>query len=165
MTVLIRTYRPGEEEYVADLHERLYTEEYGWGPAFVTYAKKIAVDFPNRPASGREGLWIAEVEGEPAGSVMLCETEDPSVGQLRLFAVEKSRRRQGIGRALMEALLAKAEEVGYETLILWTAGPLEAAIRQYERFGFRVTETVENRTWRPDGEPVLEIKMEKTLNV
>ena len=103
------------------------------------------------------------MEGEPAGSVMLCGTEDPSVGQLRLFAVEKNRRRQGIGRALMEALLAKAEEVGYETLILWTAGPLEAAIRQYERFGFRITETVENRTWRPDGEPVLEIKMEKTL--
>lgn len=94
---------------------------------------------------------------------MLCETEDPSVGQLRLFAVEKNRRRQGIGRALMEALLAKAEEVGYKTMILWTARLLEAAIRQYERFGFRVTETVENRTWRPDGEPVLEIKMEKTL--
>ena len=163
VTAVIRTYRPGEEKYVADLHERLYAEEYGWGPAFVTYAKEIALDFPNRPASGREGLWIAEVGGEPTGSVMLCETEDPSVGQLRLFAVEKSRRRQGIGRALMEALLAKAEEVGYETLILWTAGPLEAAIRQYERFGFWIMETVENCTWRPDGEPVFEIKMEKTL--
>ena len=49
---------------------------------------------------------------------MLCETDDPSTGQLRLFAVEKSRRRQGIGRALMEALLAKAQEAGYKTLIL-----------------------------------------------
>lgn len=165
MTALIRTYRSGEEQYVADLHERLYTGEYGWGPAFVTYAKEIAVDFPKRPASDHEGLWIAEAEGEPAGSVMLCETEDPSVGQLRLFAVEKSRRRQGIGRALMETLLAKAEEVGYKTLILWTAGPLEAAIRQYERFGFRIVETAENRTWRPDGAPVLEIKMEKALSI
>lgn len=163
MTAVIRTYRPGEEKYVADLHERLYAEEYGWGPAFVTYAKEIALDFPRRPENGREGLWIAEVEGEPAGSVMLCETDDPSTGQLRLFAVEKSCRRQGIGRALMEALLAKAQEAGYKTLILWTAGPLEAAIRQYERFGFRVVETAENRTWRPDGEPVVEIKMEKTL--
>lgn len=36
----------------------------------------------------------------------------------------------------MEALLARAQEAGYKTLILWTAGPLEAAIRQYERFGF-----------------------------
>lgn len=96
---------------------------------------------------------------------MLCETEDPSVGQLRLFAVEKNRRRQGIGRALMETLLAKVEEVGYKTLILWTAGPLEAAIRQYERFGFRIVETAENRTWRPDGELVLEIKMEKALSI
>lgn len=56
MTALIRTYRPGEEQYVADLHDCLYTEEYGWGPAFVTYAKQIAVDFPKRPASDREGL-------------------------------------------------------------------------------------------------------------
>jgi GNAT superfamily N-acetyltransferase len=128
VTVVIRNYRPGEEEYVADLHERLYTEEYGWGPAFVTYAKKIAVDFPKRPANGREGLWIAEVEGEPAGSVMLCETEDPSVGQLRLFAVEKNRRRQGIGRALMEALIARAEEVGYKTLI---CGPRDRSKRPY----------------------------------
>ena len=165
MTALIRTYRSGEEQYVADLHERLYTEEYGWGPAFVTYAKKIAIDFPRRPVGEREGLWIAEAEGEPAGSVMLRETEDPSVGQLRLFAVEKNRRRQGIGRALMETLLAKVEEVGYKTLILWTAGPLEAAIRQYERFGFRIVETAENRTWRPDGELVLEIKMEKALSI
>lgn len=135
------------------------------GPAFVTYVKEIAVDFPKRLASDRKGLWITEAEGEPAGSVMLCGTEDPSVGQLRLFALEKNRRRQGIGRALMEALLARAEEVGYKRLILWTAGPLEGAIRQYEHFGFRITETVENRTWRPDGEPVLEIKMEKTLKV
>ena len=29
MTAVIRTYRPGEEKYVADLHERLYAEEYG----------------------------------------------------------------------------------------------------------------------------------------
>ena len=49
MTAVIRTYRPGEEKYVADLHERLYAEEYGWGPAFVTYAKEIALDFPRRP--------------------------------------------------------------------------------------------------------------------
>lgn len=63
MTAVIRTYRPGEEKYVADLHERLYAEEYGWGPAFVTYAKEIALDFPRRPENGREGLWIAEVEG------------------------------------------------------------------------------------------------------
>lgn len=36
VTAVIRDYRPGEEKYVADLHERLYAEEYGWGPVFVT---------------------------------------------------------------------------------------------------------------------------------
>ena len=57
VTAVIRDYRPGEEKYA---------EEYGWGPAFVTYAKEIALDFPRRPENGRECLWIAEVEGKPA---------------------------------------------------------------------------------------------------
>lgn len=102
MTAVIRTYRPGEEKYVADLHERLYAEEYGWGPAFVTYAKEIALDFPRRPENGREGLWIAAVEGEPAGSVMLCETDDPSPAGDRACS-DGGAPRQGAGGRVQNA--------------------------------------------------------------
>ena len=45
----------------------------------------------------------------------------------------------------------------------WTADAVTDALRKYEALGFRVTETKENRTWRPDGEAVVEIKMEKEL--
>ena len=90
MKIDVRPYQAGEERYVAELHEHLYQEEYGWGPAFIDYATDIALRFPERKASDREELFIAERDGRPAGCIMLCQTEDPAVGQLRLFAVEKT---------------------------------------------------------------------------
>lgn len=90
MKIDVRPYQAGEERYVAELHERLYKEEYGRGPAFIDYATDIALRFPERKASDREELFIAERDGRLAGCIMLCQTEDPAVGQLRLFAVEKT---------------------------------------------------------------------------
>lgn len=163
MDFIVRPYRSGEEEYVADLHERLYSEEYGWGPEFVRYAIEIPRHFAQKERNGREELFIAERDGRPVGSLMLCASDDPDVGQLRVFAVEKDCRCQGIGAALLQAALEKAESAGYRRLMLWTADAVTEALRKYEALGFRVTETKENRTWRPDGEAVVEIKMEKEL--
>ena len=163
MDTIVRPYRRGEEEYVARLHERLYSEEYGWGPEFVRYAVEIPRHFAAKERNDREELFIAEQGGRPVGSMMLCATEDPDVGQLRVFAVEKDCRRQGIGAALLQAALEKAKSAGYTKLILWTADAVTDALRKYETLGFRVTETKENRSWRPDGEAVIEIKMEKEL--
>ena len=163
MEPIVRPYRSGEEEYVADLHERLYSEEYGWGPEFVKYAVEIPRHFAAKERNGREELFIAEQNGRPVGSLMLCASDDPDVGQLRVFAVEKDCRCQGIGAALLQAALEKAESAGYRRLMLWTADAVTDALRKYEALGFRVTETKENRTWRPDGEAVVEIKMEKEL--
>ena len=163
MDFIVRPYRSGEEEYVADLHERLYSEEYGWGPEFVRYAIEIPRRFAGKERNGREELFIAEQNGSPEGSIMLCAADDPDVGQLRVFAVEKDCRRQGIGAALLRAAMEKAESAGYRRVMLWTADAVTDALRKYEALGFRVTETKENRTWRPDGEAVVEIKMEKEL--
>ncbi len=164
MEFIIRPFRPGEEKYVANLHERLYSNEYGWGPGFIDYAKAIALEFPERRKPPKDELWVAETsDGELVGSVMLCATDDPEVGQLRLFAVEKHCRRQGIGSALMAKLFEQAREIGFKKLILWTAAPLEAAIRGYERAGFQVVESSENTNWCTDGSSITEIKMEMTL--
>ena len=156
----IRPYKDGEERYVADLHTRIYTEEYSWGPAFTYYAVKIAMDFAGKEKSEREEMYIAESDGVSVGCIMLCGTDDPDIGQLRLFAVEKDHRRRGVGKALIDALMEKAKSAGYKGLILWTADPLKEAIRIYESFGFKKTETVPNDTWRTDGGTVYEIKME-----
>lgn len=160
---VVRPYRNGEERYVASAHKRVYAEEYGWGPAFSDYAMKIALDFAGRTPEAGEGMWIAERQGRPVGSVMLCGTEQEKTGQLRLFLVEKEARRFGIGSALFRAALEAAEGAGYEHLLLWTAAPLTDAIRLYEKNGFRETERTENRSWRTDGSPVSEIRMDRDL--
>lgn len=162
-TYTVRGFVSGEEHYVADLHRRLYAEEYSWGDAFIQYAVNVALEFAVRPKNEREEMFIAVCDGNPVGCIMLCQTEEPSVGQLRLFAVEKAYRGCGIGGALVDALMQKAAEAGYAKLILWTASPLTAAIRQYERMGFHATESVDNTTWSTDGSVVQEVKMEMDL--
>ena len=164
MNVKVRPFKAGEEQYVADLHRRLYSEEYSWGPNFSDYAVKIVLDFGRKEISNREELFVADVDGRLVGCIMLCETDEHDIGQLRLFAVEKDCRKFGIGSALIAALMEKAKTAGYQKLILWTASPLTAAIRHYERLGFQVVESVENDTWSTDGTVVYEIKMEKDMN-
>ena len=163
MNYEIRPFQNGEEQYVADLHKKLYSEEYSWGPAFTDYASKVALDFAKKEKSEREELFIAEANGIPVGCIMLCETDEPDVGQLRLFAVEKDCRRSGIGTALIRAFINKAKDAGYQKIILWTASPLTAAIRHYEKLGFEDVDSVENHSWSTDGTTVYEVKMEMSL--
>lgn len=164
MNFIVRPYKSGEEQYVADLHKRLYSEEYSWGPSFIDYAVEIALNFAKKEKSDKEEMFVAEQDGVLAGCIMLCQTDSPDIGQLRLFAVEKKYRRYGIGTALINAFLNKAKDVGYKKIILWTASPLTAAIRHYEKLGFQVTEEVENNTWSNDGTSLYEIKMELNIN-
>lgn len=163
MDFIIRPYQRGEEQYVANLHKKLYSEEYSWGPSFTDYAVKIALDFAKKEKSEKEELFVAEMNGTLIGCIMLCQTDVSEIGQLRLFAVEKEYRRYGVGTALINAFIEKAKSVGYQKLILWTASPLTAAIHHYEKIGFRITETVENYTWSTNGATLDEIKMEMNI--
>lgn len=163
MKFIIRPYQPGEETYVADLYQKLYTEEYSWGPSFTSYAAKVALDFAKKEKSDREELFIAEAKGIPVGCIMLCETDNPDVGQLCRYAVEAEYRKFGIGSALTKAFMESAKGAGYRKVMLWTAGPLTAAIHHYEKMGFHTVESVENTEWSTKGTPVMEVKMEMDL--
>ncbi|MFC2662777.1 MAG: GNAT family N-acetyltransferase [Eubacterium sp.] len=116
------------------------SEEYSWRPSFSDYAASIALNFAKKPGNDREELFIAVADGKPVGCIMLCETDNHDVGQLRLFAVEKEYRKLGIGSALLQAFFQKAKSSGYQKIILWTASPLTAAIRQYKKMGFQTTD-------------------------
>lgn len=163
MEFTIRPYKRGEEQYVASLHKKLYSNEYSWGISFTDYAIKIAIDFAKKEKSDKEELFVAECDGGLVGCIMLCQTDDVDVGQLRLFAVEKEYRSYGIGLALINAFMNRAKEAGYKKIILWTASPLTAAIRHYEKLGFKPVESIENTIWNIDGKSLYEVKMELSL--
>lgn len=66
------------------------------------------MNYTVRPFRPGEELWVAEAEGKLIGCIMLCQSDEPLTGQLRLFLVEKAYRQFGVGTALTQALLQKA---------------------------------------------------------
>lgn len=161
-TVVIRPYKPGEENYVAEAHERIYREEFGWGEAFSSYAKQIVYDFARLPKPEHAEMWIAESDGESVGSIMLQETEE-GVGQLRLFLLEPGYRGRGIGIRLWNRAMNQAREWGFRHLFLGTAEPAEEARSIYARAGFAITKTEPVFDWTLDGSLVFEERWELDL--
>jgi ribosomal-protein-alanine N-acetyltransferase len=81
------------------------------------------------------GICLAAVEGRAIIGYLVCSRYD-TVWHLMNVAVEPARQRQGIASALLERLFEQADKPSEQyTLEVRTSN--EAAIRLYERFGFR----------------------------
>lgn len=147
MVVTIRRGpEPGDLGTVLEMHGRLYAKELGWHEEFEAHVARGLTDFaqalgavkddPTRPTPG--WLWIGEDDGEPVGTVALTLEED-GVGQLRWFLVAPHAR-GGLGRRMLDTVLAQARDAGLRQVRLWTVDGLEAAARLYRDAGFRRTE-------------------------
>jgi phosphinothricin acetyltransferase len=77
--------------------------------------------------------------------------------------VEREWRGRGVGRQLLEALMARARELGYHKLVLAAFPWNEAGLRAYRRAGFRDV-GVYREQGRLDGRWVDTIVMEKILH-
>ncbi len=134
-TVVLRAPRAGDLGWVVARHGSLYFDEYGWGLRFETLIARVVADYAAAHDPAREAVWIAEVDGAPAGCVM-CLADDPQTARLRLLLVEPGARGLGVGTRLVEECVAFARRAGYRRLVLWTNAPLSSARRIYDRLGF-----------------------------
>jgi GNAT superfamily N-acetyltransferase len=123
-------------------------EQYGvvMPPAlWVRYRENIVTTLAAAPPGTQI---VAEEDGRIIGAVLLYPAGarlDPAGGgsmtltfpEVRLLAVGPSARGQGIGALLIDECVRRARESGAEALTLHTTDMMRAAMRLYERLGFR----------------------------
>lgn len=145
----LRPHRPGDLGWITSRHGALYAEEYGWDAQFEALVADVAARFLTTFDPRREACWIAERQGENAGSVMLV-AESAVTAKLRLLLVEPQARGFGIGAALVGECLGFARQAGYQAVRLWTNSVLVAARRIYEKAGFTMTEAQPHHSFGHD---------------
>jgi carbonic anhydrase len=87
---------------------------------------------PGAPASQ---FYLVESDGQVAGMGGIRALR-PGVAEMKRVYVRPEFRGSGLGRAVVERLIADAREFGFETMFLDTSPTLTAARGLYARLGF-----------------------------
>jgi len=101
----------------------------------------VAVNDEHNPA---EILGTVMLQGWPQGGEILTGAHE---AEIRALAVSPAAQGAGVGRALLQAVVQRAAQVGIEYLVLLTQPDMKAAHHLYEKAGFtRLAE----RDWSPE---------------
>ncbi len=102
----------------------------------------VAQDFEGQLARFRDHFnpphgecLLARLDGAPVGVVML-KPYAPGVCELNRMYVARAARGRGVGRALCEALIARARALGYREIRLDALNERVEALPLYRRLGF-----------------------------
>ena len=131
------------------MHGRLYAEEYGWDERFEALVAQVCSDFINRYNPERERCWIAEMDGQIVGSVMVVQESDEAA-KLRLLLVDPRARGLGLGKRLVDECIRFARRKGYKKLVLWTNHVLVQARNIYQKAGFVLVKQEPHRSFGPE---------------
>lgn len=134
------SYRPGLIGEVVRLHAEYYARNWSFGLAFEA---KVAIELSRFLIDFREGADFMAVRYSDEGNLLAtisleAPRHDEPMAHLRWFITSQDARGTGLGRGLLEAALAHADEQGFSDTYLTTFEGLAAARALYERCGFRL---------------------------
>jgi len=122
---------------------RLFIELAATCLDFATLSKGVQdglEDQPHAYAPPEGCLHLAIVDKHVAGFSVVKKAEQHTC-ELKLLYVFPRFRRQGIGKALTEAAINTARELGYKTVQLTTLPSMKNAIAIYDALGFKLVES------------------------
>ena len=133
--ITVRTFQPGDEHAFRALNEE-------WIAKFFRMEEKDreTLGDPERFILGKGGyILMAERGGQPVGccALMALPGDGAEGFEVAKMAVAESERGRGIGRQILDHVIAFARERGIRRLYLETNTKLENAVRLYEAVGFR----------------------------
>jgi GNAT superfamily N-acetyltransferase len=135
---LIQVATEAEIQMARELFEE-YAVGIGISLCFQNFDQELA-DLPGKYAAPDGRLLLAYSDDRLAGCIALRRLDSRSCEMKRLF-LRDDFRGQGLGRALVQAIIDEARGIGYERMRLDTLpGRMDSAISLYRRFGFQEIE-------------------------
>ena len=116
---------------VAKLDEEAYRRD-SYGDMTLRQFRAIADDL----------FQVAVVDGQPVGYALALPTAEPGAVCFMSLVVQPTFRGQGIGRELVERVLANCEARGYRSVWLTVDATNLPAIKLYSNFQFTQTDRV-----------------------
>jgi putative acetyltransferase len=124
-----------------------YAQSLGFSLCFQNFDQELA-ELPGdyAPPAGR--LLLAEYDAQLAGCVALHKL-DSAICEMKRLYLRPQFRGKGLGRLLVERIIAEARQIGYERMRLDSVEPvMKDAVAMYRRFGFK-----EIAPYRPNPNP------------
>ncbi len=113
-----------------------YEQSLGFSLCFQNFDRELA-ELPGDYAPPEGRLLLAEYEGLLAGCIGLHKI-GPTICEMKRLYLRPQFRGKGLGRALVDRIIAEARQIGYKRMRLDTVEPvMKDAVAMYRRIGFQ----------------------------
>ncbi|MCU1234534.1 MAG: GCN5-related N-acetyltransferase [Candidatus Solibacter sp.] len=133
---ILAVAEPAQIEQVRLLFQE-YWDSFDFTPCFQNFSQEVAA-LPGDYAPPGGALALALVQGRPAGCAALRRIDDAR-GEVKRLYVRSEFRGLGLGKALLDWVIAQARALGYREVVGDTMPVMERALEMYLRYGFQRT--------------------------
>ena len=156
---LTEGFAPGAIGRITELHGLYYCQTWNFARSFEAEVADGLSRFSGLYQQNRDGIWLVWQGGKVVASATLDASMADEPGNLRMRWViaDQAIAGKGIGRMLMDAMMAFADQ-RHLPVYLWTFDGLVAARRLYEKAGFVLTDERDFTNWGP---PIAAQRMER----